>query len=185
VVLSSIRKQSRQTMVNTLVCSIPPWPLHWAPASRFLPCLSSCPDFLQWWTVIWRCKLHKPFPPGVAHGISSQREQPWLRPCLLLLSTSLHVGACYSLLSSWDFTFSGIGLTGFWLLAPDKLPVLFIFTLQHAFSHPTSRFDFYPQPTPSDICFAFDTHCRFRVLRSLFILISPCLLWMLKSSFFL
>ena len=37
-----------------------------APASRFLPCLSSCPDFLQWWTVIWKCKVNKPFPLQVA-----------------------------------------------------------------------------------------------------------------------
>jgi hypothetical protein len=29
-----------------------------APASRFLPCLNSCTDFLGWWR--WKCK---PFPP--------------------------------------------------------------------------------------------------------------------------
>jgi hypothetical protein len=28
-----------------------------APASRFLLCLSSCPDFLWWWTVVWKHKL--------------------------------------------------------------------------------------------------------------------------------
>lgn len=33
-------------------------------ASRFLPCLSSWPDLtcLWWWTLIWKCKLNKPFP---------------------------------------------------------------------------------------------------------------------------
>ena len=33
------------------------------PASMFLPCFSSCPDYLQWWTVLWKCKSKKPFPP--------------------------------------------------------------------------------------------------------------------------
>jgi hypothetical protein len=37
-----------------------------APASRFLPCLSSCPDFLWWWTVMWKRKLYKPFPLQIA-----------------------------------------------------------------------------------------------------------------------
>jgi len=37
-----------------------------ASASRFLPWLNSSPDFFQWWTVIWMCKLTKPFPPQLA-----------------------------------------------------------------------------------------------------------------------
>lgn len=101
--------------------------------------------------------------------------------------TSFYLSSCRCLLLSSFF----LGLYFLWdwidrvrLLAPDKLPVLFIFTSQHAFSHPTSRFDFYTQPTPFDICFAFDTHCRLRILRCLFILISPGLLWMLSFQVF-
>lgn len=33
------------------------------PASKILPCLSSCCDFLQWWRSMWKCELNKPFPP--------------------------------------------------------------------------------------------------------------------------
>jgi hypothetical protein len=29
-------------------------------------CLSSGPDFLWWWTGMWKCKLSKPFPPQLA-----------------------------------------------------------------------------------------------------------------------
>jgi hypothetical protein len=29
----------------------------------FLPCLSSCPDFLQLGTATWKCKPNKPFSP--------------------------------------------------------------------------------------------------------------------------
>ena len=32
-----------------------------APASKFLPCVSSYTDFLWWWTTMWKCKLNKPF----------------------------------------------------------------------------------------------------------------------------
>jgi hypothetical protein len=32
-------------------------------ASGFLPCLSSCPDFLNWWTAIREYKPNKSFPP--------------------------------------------------------------------------------------------------------------------------
>lgn len=28
-----------------------------APASRFLQCISFCPNFPQWWTATWNCKL--------------------------------------------------------------------------------------------------------------------------------
>jgi hypothetical protein len=34
-----------------------------APASRFLPSLSSCPHCFWWWTVILNCEWNKPFPP--------------------------------------------------------------------------------------------------------------------------
>jgi hypothetical protein len=37
-----------------------------APASRFLPCLSSCPDFLWWWPVMWKWKLNKAFISHIA-----------------------------------------------------------------------------------------------------------------------
>ena len=35
----------------------------WTPASRFQPCLSICPDFLQSWTMMQKCKLNKPILP--------------------------------------------------------------------------------------------------------------------------
>ena len=47
VVLGSMRKQSKQVMRSKPVGSAPLWPLHPVPASRFLSCLSSCPDFLN------------------------------------------------------------------------------------------------------------------------------------------
>lgn len=31
--------------------------------SRFSSALISYPDFLQWWTVMWKCKWNKLFPP--------------------------------------------------------------------------------------------------------------------------
>jgi hypothetical protein len=37
-----------------------------APASRFLSCFSSCPDFLWWWTVTQKCKSNKSFPLQLA-----------------------------------------------------------------------------------------------------------------------
>ena len=46
VVLGSIRKQVEQAMRNEPVSSMPLWSLHRAPASRILPCLSSCTDIL-------------------------------------------------------------------------------------------------------------------------------------------
>lgn len=36
-----------------------------ASGSRFLPSLSSCPDFLRRWTKMWKCKPNKPLPPQV------------------------------------------------------------------------------------------------------------------------
>ena len=43
-----------------------PWPLQQFLPSGFCPCLCPCPDFLQWWTVMWKSKANKPFPPQVA-----------------------------------------------------------------------------------------------------------------------
>lgn len=37
-----------------------------APVIRFLPCSSCCPVFPWWWSVMWKCKPHKPFPPHVS-----------------------------------------------------------------------------------------------------------------------
>ena len=57
-----------------------------APASRSQPCLSSCPDFLQWWTMIWNySKLNKLFPPqlGFGHGVSSLQRKPETAWCFL------------------------------------------------------------------------------------------------------
>ena len=34
-------------------------------ASVFLTCLSSCPDFLEWWAKIWKCRLNKLFLPNL------------------------------------------------------------------------------------------------------------------------
>ena len=39
-------------------------------ASRFLPCLSSCPDVLQWWTGLQKCEPSKPIAPRGAFGLS-------------------------------------------------------------------------------------------------------------------
>ena len=52
-----------------------------APASKFLPWVSSCPDFLQWWATTWKCKPNKPFLLQVAscHNVSSQQWKPLLR----------------------------------------------------------------------------------------------------------
>ena len=48
-----------------------------APASR--SCLSSCPDFLLWWTVMWKHKQSTPFPPEFLlppPGGASQQHWP-------------------------------------------------------------------------------------------------------------
>ena len=34
-----------------------------------VPALSSCPDFLLWWTVVRKCKPNKPFLPQIAFGL--------------------------------------------------------------------------------------------------------------------
>lgn len=35
---------------------------------------SSCPDFLQWWIVTWKCKPYKSFFPWVAFSHSNRKE---------------------------------------------------------------------------------------------------------------
>jgi hypothetical protein len=55
-VLGSIRNQVEQSKQHPAKVS------ESAPDFMFLPCLSSCPDFFEW----WKHKLNKPFPPQVA-----------------------------------------------------------------------------------------------------------------------
>jgi hypothetical protein len=52
-----------------------------APASKFLPCVSSSTDCLWWWTAMWKCKLNKPFPPQLASWswYFVQEYKPWLK----------------------------------------------------------------------------------------------------------
>ena len=61
VVLGSIRKKAEQAMRNKPAGRTSPWLLH-----QFLPCLTSCPDFLQWWSMMQKHKLNKPFPSQAA-----------------------------------------------------------------------------------------------------------------------
>lgn len=60
-----VLQESRQQAIgNKAVSGTPPWPVRGAaPASGFRPSLSSCPDFLQYWTAMWTYKVNKPFPP--------------------------------------------------------------------------------------------------------------------------
>jgi hypothetical protein len=61
VVRGTIRNLTEQAMESKPLSSMG---YTSAPTSRSQPCLSSCPEFLQGWTVIWKCKLNKPFPPN-------------------------------------------------------------------------------------------------------------------------
>lgn len=61
-----IRKQGKQAVRSRPVSRTLPWPPASVPCSRFLPCLSACPDFLERWTVKWKRKLNIPFPLAVA-----------------------------------------------------------------------------------------------------------------------
>jgi hypothetical protein len=58
------------------------------PASKFLPCVNSSPDFPCWWTAAWNCKLNKPFPPLLASWswCFVQEFKCWLRYLLCMLS---------------------------------------------------------------------------------------------------
>ena len=62
-VLDSIRKQTEQARGSKRV---KPSLRGLCISSCILTCLSSSPDFLWWWTEMWKCKLNKPFPPHLA-----------------------------------------------------------------------------------------------------------------------
>lgn len=71
LVLGCIRCKLRKPIGSTF-----PWPLlqFLPPVSCLCSCLSSCSNFLQWWT----CKPNKPFPPHVTFGrgvCHSNRDQ--------------------------------------------------------------------------------------------------------------
>lgn len=50
MVLGVVRKQAKQAKGKTGEKRFP------MASIQFLPCLSSCIDFLQLWTVMWKCK---------------------------------------------------------------------------------------------------------------------------------
>ena len=79
VVLGSIRKQAEQARRSKPITSTLSFMTSAsAPASRFLPCSSSCSDFLWWWTVRWKPKPNKPFSPPrcFGHVVSAQYGTP-------------------------------------------------------------------------------------------------------------
>jgi hypothetical protein len=59
VVLGSIGRQAEQARGSKPVSGL-------CISSCFLPCLSSSPDFLWWWTAVWKCKVNKSFPLQLA-----------------------------------------------------------------------------------------------------------------------
>lgn len=72
-VLGSIRKQvehEEQPMNSTAggLCV--------SSASRFQPCVSFCPDFFQWCTVTWKCKLFPPQLLLITHVITAINGNP-------------------------------------------------------------------------------------------------------------
>lgn len=76
VVLGYIRKLARHGSVSKLENSISPWFL------PFSSCLNSSPDFLQWWTVTWKCKLNKSFFSYLAFGqgvLAQEQKLNWKR----------------------------------------------------------------------------------------------------------
>ena len=65
-ILSSVRKHAWASHDEQANKQHPTMDSGSTPISRFQPCLSSCPDILQWWTAMCKCKgLFKPFcfPP--------------------------------------------------------------------------------------------------------------------------
>lgn len=60
VVLCSIQEQAEQHPSLSSAS---------APDSRCLPHLCSCNDFLQGWTMMWRCKSNLLSPSFLAHGV--------------------------------------------------------------------------------------------------------------------
>lgn len=79
-----------------------------APAFGFLPCVPTCPDFLWWWAVLWKCKARKHFPPGCC--TSSRHSNPvrlWFRPPgqLSVGSGSLSWEGVYLMLACFNVLF--------------------------------------------------------------------------------
>jgi hypothetical protein len=69
----------------------------------------SCPEFLWWWTAMWKCKLNKPFPSQLASWswCFVQEYKPWLRQ---LTSWSFSGGELFIL---WNLRQWGWGLHEF------------------------------------------------------------------------
>jgi hypothetical protein len=63
-------KQSRKQGPSTASAS--------APASKFLPCLSSCLDFLWWWAAMWKLSWINPFLPNLLlfHAVLCRNTNP-------------------------------------------------------------------------------------------------------------
>jgi hypothetical protein len=91
-VLGSIRKQAVQARGSKPISNIPPWLLY-----QRLPYVSSCPDFLRWWTAMWKCKLNKPFPPQLASWswCFVQEDKPQLRHCVICSSPRASYMLCW------------------------------------------------------------------------------------------
>lgn len=60
--LGSVRMKAEQTIRSKPVSSTTPWHLHQLLPSGYTR-LSSCPDFLRWWTLIQKHKPSNQFPP--------------------------------------------------------------------------------------------------------------------------
>lgn len=81
VPLSLPSKSSPAESSHWLSCLVLSWLL------RTGPDLSSCPDFLQWWTMIWKCKSNKSFPLQLdcGHGMHTRHGlYLWAKRCILL-----------------------------------------------------------------------------------------------------
>ena len=75
------------------------------PVSGFLydVCLSSCPDFPQWWSMTWKYKPNKPFPPLSCFWIvflsqqqKSKLKQPGTCDSPTLISKCRVIDTCLS-----------------------------------------------------------------------------------------
>jgi hypothetical protein len=67
-----------------------------APASKFLTCVSSCPDCLGDRRGMGKCKLNKPFPPQPSSWpwCFVQEHKSWLRHPLKLINLTLLLNTC-------------------------------------------------------------------------------------------
>lgn len=92
VVLASLRNQAEQAINSKPKSSNAPTALASAPASSFLSCLSACPDFLRWWTMMWKCNH---FPPS---GLCS-----WcfISAVATLTETEMHTRSQVQLWQTW------------------------------------------------------------------------------------